>query len=299
MLVAGKVADGAHGDAGQRQVDDHLRQALVPVLRRAAGAQQRDHVVRAVGVGGPQLLALEQPAVRIARGARAQPRQIGAALRLAHADAEEDISLADARQEEVELRGRAVLENQRPALPVGDPVRRHRRAAAQQLFGQHEAVKGVLAATAIGLGQRHADPAACRQRAAEVGVETHPRTRQPVHRPVAQRLFEEGAHSGAQRFGRSRNCAKCQGFDHGIQRNCRPAVSGTDSASTSNTRHSPGTPRSCCTPRSKNWIPDPAIRSLTVDETSNAPGAAEAAILAPTCTAMPLTRPARTSHSPV
>jgi hypothetical protein len=33
MRVAGQVDDRAHRDARQRQVDDELRQALVPVFR--------------------------------------------------------------------------------------------------------------------------------------------------------------------------------------------------------------------------------------------------------------------------
>ena len=35
-----------------------------------------------------------------------------------------------------------------------------------------------------------------------------------------------------------------------------------------NTRHSPGTPFNSWAPRSSNSIPEPATRSLTVDETS-------------------------------
>ena len=78
VLVAGEVADGPHGDAGQLQVDDDLRQALVPVFGRARGAHQRDHVVRVVCVRGPQLLptGASRRRVRVARvrsPARSEP----------------------------------------------------------------------------------------------------------------------------------------------------------------------------------------------------------------------------------
>ena len=40
---------------------------------------------------------------------------------------------------ELLLRLGAVLDDQRRALAIGDPVRRHRRAGGQQLLEQHEA----------------------------------------------------------------------------------------------------------------------------------------------------------------
>src|SRR5437899_9899961 len=52
-------------------------------------------------------------------------------------------------------------------------------------------------------------------------------------------------------------------------------------------------------PRSRNPIPEPATRSLTVLETSTSPGAAWAATRAPMWTAMPPTFPSISSHSPV
>ena len=43
---------------------------------------------------------------------------------------------------------------------------------------------------------------------------------------------------------------------------------------TDHSRHSPGTPRSSCSPRSSNSIPEPTTRSLTVFETKQLPGPA-------------------------
>ncbi|MNR29145.1 hypothetical protein D3C85_1465130 [compost metagenome] len=59
MLATGQVADGPDGDAGQAQVDDELRHALMPGLRFFTGTHQGNHVLRMVGVSGPDLLAIE------------------------------------------------------------------------------------------------------------------------------------------------------------------------------------------------------------------------------------------------
>ena len=59
--------------------------------------------------------------------------EIGAGIGLAHADAEEDLAAADPGQEFLALRLAAEAQQERAALPVGDPVRRdggaRRRAA--------------------------------------------------------------------------------------------------------------------------------------------------------------------------
>jgi hypothetical protein len=81
--------------------------------------------------------------------------QIGAGIGYAHADAKEGFGGADFRQVELALRLRAELEDQGPAVAVGDPVRVHRGAGGQQFFHQHEAKEG---ATVL-RRQGHADPA--------------------------------------------------------------------------------------------------------------------------------------------
>jgi hypothetical protein len=56
---------------------------------------------------------------------------------------------------------------------------------------------------------------------------------------------------------------------------------------------------SSCVPRSSNSIPEPATRSLTVEETSTSPAEADDAIRAPVATAIPATLLSWSSHSPV
>lgn len=68
---------------------------------------------------------------------------------------------------------------------------------------------------------------------------------------------------------------------------------------TANRRHRPGIPLSSRVPRSSKPIPDPATTSLTVLETRTSPEPASAATRAPVWTAMPLTFPSTSSHSPV
>ncbi|MOA45995.1 hypothetical protein D3C78_1684550 [compost metagenome] len=59
VLTTGKVANWSDGDAGQAQVDDELRHALMAGRLLFAGTHQGNHVLRMVGVSGPDLLAIE------------------------------------------------------------------------------------------------------------------------------------------------------------------------------------------------------------------------------------------------
>lgn len=215
MRVAGQILDRPDGHARQRQVDDELRQALVTVLRRARGARQRDHVVRAVRIGGPDLAAVQAPAARHGLGAGADAGQVGARAGLAHADAEEGLGAADARQVEGLLRRRAELEDQRRALAVGDPVRRHRCARTQQFLGQHEAREMAAPGAAVFARQRQAEPAAFGQLAAETGVVTHPGAGAFIGFQPVQRVGQEGAYVGAQRLVLRGDGGQFQRFDHG------------------------------------------------------------------------------------
>lgn len=193
MRVARQVGDRPYRDTGQRQIDNELRQALIAVLRRAGGAHQRDHVMAMLGVGGPDLAPRKRPAaVCTARGPRPHAGQVRAGIRFAHADAEEGFAAANARQIEAALRLAAELADLGTALPIGDPVGRHRRPGAQQLLDQDEARERVHLGAAIRARQRHADPAARRQLAAEAGVKAHPRTRAPVGRQRRQFGLEKG-----------------------------------------------------------------------------------------------------------
>src|SRR3546814_6442498 len=102
-----------------------------------------------MGVGRPYLLAIESPARRGAFGAGANARQVRSRSRLAHSDAKIYLAAADARQIAAALVLAAEIQDQRGALPVGDPVRRDRGAQRQQFFDDHEARKGTAPAAAI------------------------------------------------------------------------------------------------------------------------------------------------------
>ncbi|MNL11437.1 hypothetical protein D3C87_1322730 [compost metagenome] len=200
MRVARQVFDRSDRDARKREVHDDLRQPLVPVRGGARGPHQRDHVVRAMRIGGPDLAAVQAPSVGRGVGPSTDAGQVRPGSRFAHADAEEGLGPADARQIERFLVRRAVLEDQGRALAVGDPVRGHGRARAQQFLGQHEAGEVAARRAAVFARQGQAQPAALGQLAAEAGVESHPGAGAFVGLQAVQRVRQKGTDLGAQGF---------------------------------------------------------------------------------------------------
>src|SRR6185437_1049833 len=97
----------------------------------------------------------------------ADRRQLGPAVAIAHADEKEAFALGDARQDLLALRRVAEAQDERPALPVGDPMRAHRRPCRKQLLCDDIALQEALLLPAICLGPGHADPAARSQALAE------------------------------------------------------------------------------------------------------------------------------------
>ena len=133
------------------------------------GAHQRDRVMRLVRVARPHLRAGHLVAAADRDRAGADRGQIGAGIRLAHADREKDFAAADAGQKILALLVAAVAQQERPALPVGDPVAADRRAGCEQFLGDRIAFEKAALAAAIALRPRHADPAALAEAAAEIG----------------------------------------------------------------------------------------------------------------------------------
>ena len=86
--------------------------------------------------------------------------EVGARVRLAHADGEIALPGGDARQDRAPLLLRAVAQQQRPGLAVGDPVGGAGRAGRHHLLGDDVAVQRGLFAAAILLRPHHAEPAA-------------------------------------------------------------------------------------------------------------------------------------------
>ena len=200
MAVTREVFNRAHGDAGQRQVHDDLRQALVAVFGGARGAHQRNHVLAVVGVGGPDLLAVEHKALVVGRGTRLHAGQVRARIGLAHANAKERLATAHARNVELLLCLGAVFQDQRRALAVGNPVRAHGRAEVEELLDQHIPCKGAAPAAAIFRRQRDPEPTLGGQPAAELGAVAAPGAGTDVRGDIACGLGQKGAHLGAQGF---------------------------------------------------------------------------------------------------
>ncbi|MNP11881.1 hypothetical protein D3C76_1040910 [compost metagenome] len=90
IMLAQHVVDRPNRDAGGTHVDQQLRQpgmTIALVLR--SGAQEGDHVVAAVGTGGPDLAAIDEPTAFGFYRPGLHRRQVGADIRLAHANAEQ------------------------------------------------------------------------------------------------------------------------------------------------------------------------------------------------------------------
>jgi hypothetical protein len=210
MAVARLVHDGPHRHTRQRQVHDHLRQALVAVRRLATGAHQRNHEVAVVGVRGPDFLAVQQPARIALHRTGSHTRQVRTRAGFAHANAVKSLAPANGRQVALLLRFGAVLEQQGAALAVGDPMRADRRAKVQKLFHQHVTRKRASPCATISWRERDAQPTLAGQGSAEFGVVTHPRTCAHMGRHTAHGFGQKCPHLQAQRLILRRNGRRVQ-----------------------------------------------------------------------------------------
>src|SRR5204862_6789785 len=121
--------------------------------------------------------------------------QVRPRSRLAHADAEAALAARDARQDRRLDRLAGVLEQDRPALPVGGEVQRDRRVGDAELLGDDVALEEAPLAAAVALGPGPADPAPRADLAAEFGAVLGAAARRRVragHLP-AQELADLGA----------------------------------------------------------------------------------------------------------
>src|SRR5579859_5134527 len=128
----------------------------------------------AMSIGRPDLAAIDHPAPVAFHGAGAHRREIGAAVRLAHADAEGTLTLADARKDQVFRSFAAVSQNLRAGLPIRDPMREAGSSGGEHLLRDdiaHEAGKGL---TAILLGPGDTYESSSANTAAELRVEGAP-----------------------------------------------------------------------------------------------------------------------------
>src|SRR3990172_6075573 len=194
MTPAGQVDDGPDADALRLQVHEKLREPLVLLVGHDLGAEERDRVVRDVRVARPDLGAVDAVAAFDALGPRADRGKVRARVGLAHPDGEGQLALRDPRQEALALLFRAEAQQQRPALPVGDPVRGGRRAGGQRLLEDDVALERAPLVAAVLLRPRHADEAGLAQLAREVAVEAAPGERALGRARPAERAGEEVAY---------------------------------------------------------------------------------------------------------
>jgi hypothetical protein len=205
-VLAGQLIDRIHRNPRRPHVDQELRQAMTAVLLgRGRGAEQADHVVGDVRIAGPDFCAVDQPAAVRLRRFRLRREQVGAGIRLAHADREAHLAAADARQYvHLDVLGR-VLHQDRTALAVGDEVQAHRCVGDAELFRHDVTLEEVALVPAISLRPGHADPALGADAAAEfLAVRVAVTGARRIERAGGHFIRQERAHLVAQRvaFGR-------------------------------------------------------------------------------------------------
>jgi hypothetical protein len=123
-------------------------------------------------------------------------------------------SPADARDIGLALLFGTIAQDQRRALPVGDPVRGHRRAGAQQFLHHHEPGKWPALLPAISPGQRQPQEPRLPQRTAERGIEALPRSRPPIRRQSRDVTGDEGPDLRAQSLVLGRQRGQRQRVEH-------------------------------------------------------------------------------------
>src|SRR5947199_884381 len=113
-----------------------------------------------MGRGRPDLGAVDQIAAVGLGRARLRRKQIGAGIRLAHADRETYFAAADARQDiHLDVLGR-VFQKHRATLAVGDEEAPRRRIGDAHFLGHDVTLEERALVAAIFLRPGHAEPAA-------------------------------------------------------------------------------------------------------------------------------------------
>jgi hypothetical protein len=207
-----QVEDGADGQAGGAEIDQELAQPLLLQLRvrHRRGAQQRDHEVAPMRVGGPDLAAVDPPPARHLLRPRAQAGEVGAAVGLGEADGEGQLAADNPGDELALLLLGAQPQDQRAGLAVADPVGGDGGADGQHLLQHHVALHGGALAAPVRLGPGHADPAAPADLLREFPVEGHPGIGPGPGRPVLPGVGQEGAQLGPQRRRLRRRVTKVE-----------------------------------------------------------------------------------------
>src|SRR5690606_1096636 len=130
---------------------------------------QRDHVMTEMGAARPDLAAVHDPAAVDFLRCRAKRREVGAGIRLAHADSEIALAPGDPRQDLLALLLGSEAEQQGAALPIRAPVHRAGCTCGQQSLRPDMAIKCGALVPAVLFRPHHAEPSARTELAAELG----------------------------------------------------------------------------------------------------------------------------------
>src|SRR3546814_889470 len=121
--VAGDEQDRPGRNAGRGHVEQKEADPLV-LGHLAVGADQAEDPVRLVGIGGPDLLAIDQPMVALVFAFRLERGEVAARPRLRIALAPAYLAARDLRQEAELLLLRAIFEEGRPQHRDAEAVER-------------------------------------------------------------------------------------------------------------------------------------------------------------------------------
>src|SRR4029077_8966971 len=149
--------------------------------------------------GGPGLLSVDLPAaIGKPLGPGAHRSEVGAGVRLAHADTAISFTSCHAGEVLAALRLGAQLAQRRPGLAVGDPVRAHRSADREQFLQQHVALDTAALLASVAFGPSQAYPPLGAELAREFAVVHGPGVGFLLGGPVGQLAPQELADLAAE-----------------------------------------------------------------------------------------------------
>ena len=180
--MAVHLAQGLHIDAWLFDIDDEKTEAMV--LRHIpVGARQQQPVLRVMGAGGPDLLAVDDPLVPLEIGPRRRAGKIGTAARLAEQLAPSVLASQDPAQE-LFLVHVAPVQKDRRGGEITDPGFRHADGADAFHFGLNHTAQRIGQAPAVPIGRP------CRRAPTGIDQPVSPFDEAEIRVPVG---FEPGA----------------------------------------------------------------------------------------------------------
>ena len=153
-----QVYDRFDRDARRIHRNDELRQSGLS-LAACFAADKGNHEMADMRAGGPHFLAVDDPLVAVTACRRADRGKVRARARFAKADAGECFAAGNRGYPAPLQPVVAETQQQRPALPVRDPVRPDRGTSRQQFFDHYIAFELAALVPPVLLGPRHAEQA--------------------------------------------------------------------------------------------------------------------------------------------